>query len=276
MDKVAQLTKLQKDEEKILIAKVLDKLKLVYSKNRFENTQFLDLSQKRLVQDILIKRKETNYEFFGGFKEAERTALFLFSNDFINLNDENTSEINKRKNKIYEQVISVISIKLPKELYGTFGHKNYLGAIIKLGVKREKIGDILVRNDGADIIILKEIENFLFNNLNTLTRFQKSKIEIKSIEEITYIEKEKKVFKINVPSMRLDAIVGELAKISRNDANTFIEQERVFINFKEELRNSKEVKENDIITIRGKGRYTINKILGESKSKRINIEALKW
>ena len=52
----------------------------------------------------------------------------------------------------------------------------YLGAIIKLGVKREKVGDIIVREDGADIVISKEIEKYLMNNLKLLTRFQKAKI----------------------------------------------------------------------------------------------------
>ena len=76
--------------------------------------------------------------------------------------------------------------------------------------------------------------------------------------------------------MRLDAIVGELAKVSRNDANKYIEQERVFVNFKLELRNSRTIEENTIITIRGKGRFTVSKILGETRSKRINLEVEKW
>lgn len=70
MDKVVELTKSQKDENKLLIAKVLDKIKLVQARNRFENTDFLDLAQRAMIQDILTKRKESNYEFFGGFKQA--------------------------------------------------------------------------------------------------------------------------------------------------------------------------------------------------------------
>lgn len=267
MDKVIELTKLQKDEEKLLVAKVLDKIKMVESKNRFENTDFLDLSQKSNIQDILIKRKQNNYCFFGGFDMAERTMLIIYPSLY-------EDKVNFKN--IYGQIISVIRITLPKELQGTFEHKTYLGAIMKLGIKREKLGDILVRDDGADIIISKEIEKFLINNLADLTRFKKSKIEVIKLDEIKYVEKEKETFKINVPSMRLDAIVGELAKVSRNDANSYINQERVFVNFKLELRNTKQILENDIITIRGKGRFTIFKIIGETKSKRINLEVQKW
>ena len=266
MDKVVELTKSQKDEEKLLIAKILDKIKMGESKNRFENTDFLDLSQKSTIQDILQKRKIDNYEFFGGFEMAERTMLIIYP----------TYEEKVNFEKIYNQIISVLRITLPKELQGTFEHKTYLGAIMKLGVKREKLGDIIVRNDGADIIISKEIEKFLINNLTDLTRFKKSKLEIIKLDEIKYVEKEKEIFKINVPSMRLDAIVAELARASRNDANLYINQERVFVNFKLELRNTKQILEGDIITIRGKGRYTISKIIGETRSKRINLEVQKW
>ncbi len=263
MDKVMELTKLQKDEDKLLIAKVLDKIKLVQARNRFESTDFLDLAQKEMIQEILTKRKESNYEFFGGFKQAERTMLVLFPYTY-------------NENKIYNQIMSIIRVTLPKEQWGTYEHKTYLGGIIKLGVKREKIGDILVRDDGADIIISKDIEKFLLSSMNSLVRFQKASIEKIEIENINYIEKEKQIIKINVPSMRLDAIVGELAKVSRNNANSYINQERVFVNFKQELRTSRQIDEGTVITIRGKGRFTISKILGKTKSGRINVEVQKW
>ena len=72
--------------------------------------------------------------------------------------------------------------------------------------------------------------------------------------------------------MRLDCIVGELARCSRNDANKYLEEERVFVNFKEEIRSSKNVNEGDFITIRGKGRFKISKILGTTKKGRISLE----
>ncbi len=134
----------------------------------------------------------------------------------------------------------------------------------------------MLEKTGADIIISKEIEKFLMSNLTSLTRFQKAKVETIKLEEINYIEKEKQILKINVPSMRLDAIVGEIARVSRSEANNLLNQERVFVNFKEELRNTKQVEEGDIITIRGKGRFTISNILGQTRSNRINIEVQKW
>ena len=69
------------------------------------------------------------------------------------------------------------------------GHKNkkndeFRRLMESIRLNKEKIGDILVFDDGADIIILDEIEKFLLSNLGTLTRFNKSDIEVISLNEI--------------------------------------------------------------------------------------------
>ncbi len=260
MDKQSELTKLQKDEDKILIAKVMDKLKFAENRNRIESTDFLDLREQAIVKEMLELRKSSNYKFWGGYADAERNII-VFSNNLEYIKQE---EINN--------LLSIIRITLPNNLNGQYEHRIYLGGLMKLGIRREKIGDIIVRKDGADIIVKSDLAEYLKNNLQGLTRFQKSNIEIKNIEELIYIKPEKQVIKINVPSMRLDCIVGELARCSRNDANKYLEEERVFVNFKEEIRSSKNVNEGDFITIRGKGRFKISKILGTTKKGRISLE----
>ena len=260
MDKQSELTKLQKDEDKILIAKVMDKLKFAENRNRIESTDFLDLREQAIVKEMLELRKSSNYKFWGGYADAERNII-VFSNNLEYIKQE---EINN--------LLSIIRITLPNNLNGQYEHRIYLGGLMKLGIRREKIGDIIVRKDGADIIVKSDLAEYLKNNLQGLIRFQKSNIEIKNIEELIYIKPEKQVIKINVPSMRLDCIVGELARCSRNDANKYLEEERVFVNFKEEIRSSKNVNEGDFITIRGKGRFKISKILGTTKKGRISLE----
>ena len=183
--------------------------------------------------------------------------------------------ISKDLNIDYNQFITIIRITLPTNLLGQYEHKNYLGGLMKLGIKREKIGDILVRQDGADILVKKDIAEYIKDNLKGLTRFQKASLELKRLEDLIYIKPEKKIIKINIPSMRLDCIVGELAKCSRNDAIKYLNEERVFVNFKEELRASKLVNEGDYITIRGKGTFRISKIIGNTRSRRIAVEVEK-
>ena len=260
MDKQSELTKIQKEEDKILIAKVLDKLKFAENRNKIESSDFLDLREQAIIKEMLELRKSQNYNFFGGYDDSER-KIIAFSNNLKFIKQENLNEL-----------LSVIRIILPNNLKGQYEHRIYLGGLMKLGIKREKIGDILVRQDGVDIITKKELAEFLQNNLKGLTRFQKASVEIKNIEQLIYVKQEKQVIKINIPSMRLDCIVGELARCSRSEANKLLNAERVFVNFKEEIRPSKNINEGDFITIRGKGRFKIRKILGYTKSGRISLE----
>ena len=265
MDKVNELTKSQKEDEDLLIAKLNDKIKFVKARNRFQSTDFLDPMQRSILNDIVSKNKELDYEFFGGYENAERTMLILKPDNFKEI----------ANSKIYNQIMRIIRIVLPKEEWGKYEHKSYLGALMKLGLKREKVGDIIVRSDGADIIISKDIEEFLLQSLNGLIRFQKAEITSEDISDLKYVLPEKKIFKINVPSMRLGAIVGELARCSRNDASRLLEEERVFIDFKVEIRGTKQVKEGTQITIRGKGRFKITQILGTTRKGRYTLEVEK-
>lgn len=261
MDKVNELSKEQKNEEKLLIAKAMDKYKFVEARNRFQNTDFLNLAEQMSLNKIIEMRHINNFKYWGGYEEAERKMLMFLPADF---------EVDLKN--VYAQCMCILRINLPKEQFGEYEHKTYLGALMKLGLKREKIGDIIVRHDGADIIISKEIEKFLTMNINGLTRFQKAKIEIVSIDDLKYVEPEKEIVKINVSSMRLDCLVAELARCSRTKACEYIEQERVFVNFKEEIVASRQVKEDSFITIRGKGRFKILKIVGNTKKGRICVE----
>lgn len=152
----------------------------------------------------------------------------------------------------------------------------YLGGLIKLGVKREKIGDIIVHDNGADVIVLKEITKFLLLHLQELNRFKNSDINVINVKDTFIKEQEFNEFKIIVSSLRLDNIVSELAKTSRNKANNIIDEERVFVNYENELKSTKAVNENDIITIRGIGKFVINEIAGNTKSGRYVIIVKKY
>ena len=84
------------------------------------------------------------------------------------------------------------------------------------------------------------------------------------------------IVKIIVPSLRLDNFVSDLAKTSRSKATQIIGQERVFINGQNEIKPSKQVKLNDIITIRGKGRFVIKEFGGSTRSGRTVVVIEKY
>ncbi len=253
-------------DDKLLLAQILDKIELCENKNKIEYTDFLDMAQSELVQKFINKIKIENYLIYGGFEEAERKRFVIYPEKF------NMDVVKKNLSNI----VQIIRIQLPDDLKGKYTHREYLGAVIKLGVKREKVGDIIVDNDGADIIIDKDISKFLEQNLGELTRFSKSTITVENIEKLRPVHIKKEELEIIVSSLRLDNIISELARCSRNKALDIINMERVFINFQNETKKTKQIKVGDMITIRGKGRFYIKEIIGQTKSGRMIIKIEKF
>lgn len=256
------------EEDRIILSRVMDKIELSKTKNKIASTDFLDGHEQKIALDLLQKTKTKNYVFFGGIKDAERKTLIIYPEKLSNIFE---NEIPNKK-----EYIELIRIILPKELHAKYTHRDYLGGIMKTGIKREKIGDIIVYDEGADILVIPEVIKYLQYNLPELTRFSKAKIAVENIENVKEIENKYQDIEIIVPSMRIDSIVSELARVSRNKATEIIKQERVFINFVCEVRLSKEIKINDIITIRGKGRYKISEVLRKTKNDRLIIKVQKY
>jgi len=252
--------------EKILLAQILDKIEMVEKKNKIEHTDFLDLAQIELVQKFINKLKIENYMSYGGFEEAERKMFVIYPEKFNSIIVE----------KNLSNIVQIIRIQLPEDLKGKYTHRDYLGAVIKLGVKREKIGDIIVDNNGADIIVDKDISKFLLENLRSLTRFSKSEITVENIENLRTVEIRKEEREIIVSSLRLDNVISELARCSRNKALDIINVERVFVNFQCETKKTKQIKTGDMVTIRGKGRFFIKEIIGQTRSGRTVIKIEKF
>ena len=258
MNKLEFLNEYKKQEDKLLIAKVLDKLEFCRTKNKIEYTDFLDMYQLGLVKKFLDKIQASNYMFWGGYEKAERKILIIYPEKYT------PQMIEKNFDKIFK----IIRIKLPSDLEEKYSHREYLGGIIKLGIVREKTGDILVNKAGADIICIDEVEKFLEQNLSSLTRFESSEIKRESINDIKRTESKKEEIKIIVASLRLDNFVSELARCSRNKAVEIINAERVFINYQNETKKTKQIKQGDTITIRGKGRFVIKELVGNTRSGR--------
>ena len=256
MQKSIILQKYNNPEDKLLVSKILDKLKFCETRNQITNTNFVDIRQKNIIINLLNSLTFSNYICYGGFDNSERN-IFIFYPEKLN------------KDIVLENIdniIHCITITLPKELWNTYTHRNYLGGIMKLGIEREKIGDIIVSENGASIISCADISESLIDLLATLKRFSKSKIEIISTNALTSPEIKKEEITIIVPSLRLDSVVASLAHTSRNKALEILSSERVLVNFETATKSSKLLNYGDIVTIRGKGRFEICSLKSTSKN----------
>ena len=267
MDKQFILNKYSKPEDKLLISKMLDKIELSRSKNRIEYTDFLDGYQKHLLEKILKQEKVENYIITGGAENTERNIIVFYP--------EKLKVVFEPKNS-RALPIKCIRIILPKEMHSKYSHRDYLGGLIKLCIKREKLGDIFVFDDGADILFLDEISKFRLTNISTLTRFNKSVIEEINLVDIREKDVNKQEIKVIVSSMRLDCVISEILKTSRGKAEELIDEGRVFVNFENVYKLTKQIKENDLITVRGSGRFEIAQIEGETRNGRVKLSVNKF
>lgn len=268
MDKNLVLEKYKKVEDKLLISKLFDKIEYVKKTNKVISTDFLNNSEQVILKKVINIMQLENYELYGESEDSERKIIIIYPQKMKDI------FINKRFK--YETILSVFRISLSNQDKTNFTHSMYLGGIIKLGVKREKIGDILTYIDGADVIVKKEVEKFLYANFKTLKRFENSEIYNIKINDIKKSDKKFEDIKIITSSLRLDNLVAELAKTSRNKASEILLQERVFINYEKEIKNTKQIQEKNVITIRGKGKFIVDKILGNTKKGNFIINIKKY
>ena len=266
MNKHELMQEYKNQEERILVAKILDKFEFTKTKNKIQYTDFLNIYEQDIADKLLKKIGYKNYYFFGGRESTERKLLIIYP--------EKLTEEMARKN--HSKILSIIKIKLPNDLKDEYDHRRYLGAIVKLGVEREKTGDIFVRSLGADIIVKNEVVNFLMQNLKSLTRFQSAEIEEQDIKELKEVVLEKLEISSVIISLRLDNVVSVLAKTSRSKAVDILDQERVFVNAKLETKPSKQLNVGDVITIRGKGKFEFKEIAGVSKKGRYIVKFDKY
>ena len=246
----------EKSNNELLFSKIDDKIKFCNTKNKITHTDFFTEPEIIKIEKYLNSKKIKNFFFFGGYEESNRKMLLFYPEK---LNYEIAfSNINK--------ILKIIRILLPNNQKGTFEHKDYLSAIMKFGIVREKFGDIVVYPEGADFIVQDENSIYFKENLSQLIRFRKSNVEILDISEIHKNIQQIQEISIIVSSMRIDNFVSEICHCSRTKSEEILLQERVMINYEIINKNSKTVNINDIITIRGFGRFVVKEISRKTKS----------
>jgi len=135
MDKISEESKHQKDKDELLKSKIKDKIKIAQNKNRYMDTDFLDLREQEIIKNEIIKNRYQNIILYGGHERSERKVLIAYTEQYEYILE-----------NIYNEILNIIRIQNPKEYYNKYDHRTYLGALIKLGIKREKIGDIIQKN----------------------------------------------------------------------------------------------------------------------------------
>ncbi|AFS78707.1 putative RNA-binding S4 domain-containing protein [Gottschalkia acidurici 9a] len=247
-DKTKYIEHIQDKEQHIVMRKILDKIESVLRHHDVEYTDFLDPYQRKLSHSIL-NRLDVSYYEEGGLEDSERKSIIIFPEYMSKENIENP----------------IKAIKIEGNFkFTNLRHKDYLGAILGLGIKREKVGDINIYEDFAIILLHKELLDFVIYNLKNIGRENVTVRQI-SLGEIEKTKEEFEDIQTTISSLRLDALISGVCNLSRSKSANQIAQGKVKVNWQPILNASYEIGEDDVISIRGFGRIKIISELGKSK-----------
>lgn len=217
---------------------------------------FLSQEYQEELKYLFKKNDYVNYYLYGGYQGSDYNRLIISTNDV----DNNDFELTTLK----------INYSIKE---GTFRHSDVLGSVLALGLKRDVVGDIVRNNNDYYIIVCSHVASFIVENLHYI-RNVSCNLEYSSIDFT--VKREYLNIKLFVNSMRLDLIASELMKLSRSKVLEEIKDSNIKVNHLVCNNNSKIVKENDIISIRGHGRFIVGNASGYTKSNNIilNIKKL--
>lgn len=250
-------------EDRYLIGQIEDKISQAESGYMVTNTGFLDPHGRRLAEGVCKQpgSKDIRKIFAGGYADAERVILMCLP-DYA---EESETELD---------LLTVIEAS-SKPGGRALKHGDYLGSLTGLGLDRSVIGDILVRPNGADIIVLKEIAEFLMTNYSKAGRSELT-LKEKPISQLIVPEMGRTEMVDTVASLRLDNMVAAAFGLSRANAQEAIRRGIVFVNSKECLKTDSMVEEGDKLVLRGKGKVSLKSIGGESRKGRIYVVMEKY
>ncbi|GHU81525.1 RNA-binding cell division protein [Clostridia bacterium] len=241
------------DDNGILIAKIKDAIRFCETRRKPSFVGFLNEHQAAASIACLKHEKVFNYKFYGGCKDSDRTMLVVYPQG------------NEIGGDLFP--ISALCFTYPKEYKLT--HRDFLGALMALGLKRETIGDILTENGKAVTFVKNEIKDYIITQVDKIGAVRVTVTEAGN-ENFTKTQLFDE-FSCTVASLRLDGIVAAITKQSREKSVGLIECGLVAVNAVVVYSPSSAIKVNSKISVRGKGKFIISEVCGETKKGRLRL-----
>lgn len=220
------------------------------------HSNFLSPSE-RAQAEIWLKKNKISYACTGGLEGCERQVCFMLP-DYKQGQPLEFYEI--------EDVISALRIDTA-DTEDPPGHRDYLGSLTGLGLRRDQLGDILVEGSGATIICLSRVVSFIENTLAKVGNKNISMSRV-SLSEISRPENEFELLRVTAASPRLDKIAAGAFGISRTQMAEYIRSGAVMVDWLEETKPDREVSTGMTISLRGNGRVKIREYEGLSRKNR--------
>lgn len=242
-------------EQAILQKRFIELSKIAYQREIVTYSDFLNLNELNILHTMPRQDFHTGYETFGGYEFSERQMVAFLPDALC-------------YDKHYP--ISILKIEPMQQKFAeTLSHRDYLGAIINLGIDRSKLGDILVEEKYAILFIHSSLKEFIIEELH---RIRHTNIQIRELEDADFWYQPKtKEIKGTVSSLRLDCLLSLAFNESRSKLVPLIEGGKVFVNGKLITSNGYQIKAADVISVRGYGRFRYKETISVTKKDRLYI-----
>ena len=241
MNKTELLNKCARSgEERVLLARALDKLELAQNRSVPACTPFLSPGEQASVTDLLNAWGRPRHLFFGGYEGAER-AVCAFLPDWQEESDFLADP---------EGPVAALEAAFPAD--AELSHRDILGALMGLGITREKLGDILLDHGRCQVLVLRDALPILLSQWESAGRW---KMKLRD----------------TVAALRLDAVLAAGFSTSRSKAADLVSAGRVSVNHRECAKADRTVGEGDVLSCRGLGKCVVKEVLGQSKKGRFML-----
>ncbi len=246
------------EQEQLFKKRLLELANSAYQRNIPMFSDFLNLNEQEIFHQTLTKMPPICIKTMGGYSLAERKIVGFYPDDSF-----------YDSNPIVCLKISPLNRKFSEELT----HRDYLGGLIHLGIDRSVLGDIVAAEDGACLFCLKKISSFIIQELTRVKHTAVMVTETSFDENVSLCTEEITGF---LASLRIDAMLSLVTGMSRSRAVSYIEEAKVFVNGKLVTSNGSNIKENDIISVRGVGKFQYKGTSDTSKKGRFFVTIWKY
>ncbi|WP_438446329.1 RNA-binding protein [Gorillibacterium sp. sgz5001074] len=247
------------DDEKAFVDKAWDWIRRAED-HSMKRTDFLDPRQCHIIT-TLANRAEVRLRLDGGHPDAERKRAVI-TPDYRDPEEEDIG-------------IRVLSVTSPDGKLAELEHGDFLGAILGLGIKRDKVGDVHIHSGGCHILVAAEIADYFTMNLNQVHRVSVS-TELLPPDKLILSSLKLEEMTLSVASLRMDGIVSDVWRLSRAKVLVPIKAGRCRLNWKVEEDPSAPLKDGDVVSLQGFGRFKVLEVEGMTKKGRMRVRIGKY
>jgi len=252
-DKLQSMATNREDRE--ILARALDLAEMTGKSHRPQVTDFYDPYRCVMITRAVEYIPGLAVAVDGGYPAAERSRVLIFP-DYLAAVD-------------VDPRLAFLAVQ-GSIRFNTVTHRDYLGALLGLGLRREKLGDILVGEDGAQIIVAAEVSGLIQMRLTTVGRVGVTTREINRAA-LEPPARDYREIKVTVQSLRLDTVAAHGFSLSRTKMVREIAAGKVYLNWRLCLEPSTPVRPGDMISARGRGRVVLKQTGGQTKKGRTNL-----